>query len=715
MSKKQKDQPFRASENTSSSLILEEQRPLSEGTIHEDLETSIRKSIHKSAVLSSDDAPEHDTRATQGLAKSSVRPPSEVVDRSHTKPVRSSTPRDSRPKPGAESSLPRKQSAAPHKAPASDGSLGEERLLTGAASGAVLKGPHGVTIKTPEKGRERIKSAISPEPTLASWGVHIGQDSDPTPENDPSPPLSPASEAAAYAEKAFTPHSRRGPLSALGRAVPQSINTNAARSSDSSERAAGIGIKYGYRASRYAVLGGTRAVKGTYQTAKYHHTLKRDIASGALSVSEAQSVFWHQVKKNAGGVLHGVGWAVKDSISYDVEDFYGSDDLGVQAITKPKNVIIGTKRTLTGTKAAASTLTKGAKTSGRVIASAARTGRRVVQVVSGMAKTASVAAKAGIGAIAAISPYVLVILLALIIVVCIFSIFSIKSDDWELTQTYLYITELDATMEHDIIQNSKRSGVDSFAYYLNGAPVSLEQMEVFTDADLLLAYLDCKYDDYTFSDVRSEIDSLHDALHSLRLEEYTTSSTTTDSEGNEVTTHTTHLDQYLTTEPTLEYITDHKDTLLSADQVERLEALGEVGIYTMRQELASPFVGIDWSSGLTSRFGWRIHPISGDLSCHYALDIAMPGGTPINACMSGTAVVPGYHESYGNYVKIMGNNGTYTLYAHMSSIAISDGQDVEIGDVIGYVGTTGSSTGNHLHIEYFKDGHRLNPLFYLEP
>ena len=162
-------------------------------------------------------------------------------------------------------------------------------------------------------------------------------------------------------------------------------------------------------------------------------------------------------------------------------------------------------------------------------------------------------------------------------------------------------------MEHDIIQNSKRSGVDSFAYYLNGPSIFRANGGVHR-CDLLLAYLDCKYDDYTFSDVRSEIDSLHAALHSLRLEEYTTSSTTTDSEGNEVTTHTTHLDQYLTTEPALEYITDHKDTLLSADQVERLEALGEVGIYTMRQELASPFVGIDWSSGLTSRFGWRIHP-----------------------------------------------------------------------------------------------------------
>ena len=132
-------------------------------------------------------------------------------------------------------------------------------------------------------------------------------------------------------------------------------------------------------------------------------------------------------------------------------------------------------------------------------------------------------------------------------------------------------------------------------------------------------------------------------------------------------------------------------------------------IYTMRQELASPFVGIDWSSGLTSRFGWRIHPISGDLSCHYALDIAMPGGTPINACMSGTAVVPGYHESYGNYVKIMGNNGTYTLYAHMSSIAISDGQDVEIGDVIGYVGTTGSSHRKSFAYRVFQRWPPLKP------
>ena len=87
-------------------------------------------------------------------------------------------------------------------------------------------------------------------------------------------------------------------------------------------------------------------------------------------------------------------------------------------------MIIGTKRTLTGTKAAASTLTKGAKTGGRVIASAARTGRRVVQVVSGMVKTASVAAKAGIGAIAAIS-YVCLVRLCPYAHrhVCIFSIF----------------------------------------------------------------------------------------------------------------------------------------------------------------------------------------------------------------------------------------------------------------------------------------------------
>ncbi len=100
--------------------------------------------------------------------------------------------------------------------------------------------------------------------------------------------------------------------------------------------------------------------------------------------------------------------------------------------------------------------------------------------------------------------------------------------------------------------------------------------------------------------------------------------------------------------------------------------------------------------------------------CHNALDIAMPSGTEIHACMAGTAVVPGYHDSYGNYVKVRDEEGNYTLYAHMSGVAVTNGQRVAAGDVIGYVGSTGNSTGPHLHLEYFKDGHILNPLFFVE-
>ena len=107
---------------------------------------------------------------------------------------------------------------------------------------------------------------------------------------------------------------------------------------------------------------------------------------------------------------------------------------------------------------------------------------------------------------------------------------------------------------------------------------------------------------------------------------------------------------------------------------------------------------------LTSLFGYRIHPITGKAHSHTGIDIPAPGGTPIQACKSGQVVTSAYHYSYGNYVVIDHGNGNSTLYAHMSSRAVSEGQMVSQGQTIGYVGTTGSSTGNHLHLELFVDG-----------
>ena len=112
---------------------------------------------------------------------------------------------------------------------------------------------------------------------------------------------------------------------------------------------------------------------------------------------------------------------------------------------------------------------------------------------------------------------------------------------------------------------------------------------------------------------------------------------------------------------------------------------------------------------LSSLFGYRIHPITGVAHSHTGIDIPAPGGTSILAAKSGQVVTSAYHYSYGNYVVIDHGNGNSTLYAHMSSRAVSEGQMVSQGQVIGYVGTTGSSTGNHLHFEVRDNYTRVDP------
>ena len=112
---------------------------------------------------------------------------------------------------------------------------------------------------------------------------------------------------------------------------------------------------------------------------------------------------------------------------------------------------------------------------------------------------------------------------------------------------------------------------------------------------------------------------------------------------------------------------------------------------------------------LSSLFGYRIHPITGEAHSHTGIDIPAPGNTPILACKSGQVVTSAYHYSYGNYVVIDHGNGNSTLYAHMSSRAVSEGDMVTQGQIIGYVGTTGSSTGNHLHLEVRDNYTRVDP------
>lgn len=116
---------------------------------------------------------------------------------------------------------------------------------------------------------------------------------------------------------------------------------------------------------------------------------------------------------------------------------------------------------------------------------------------------------------------------------------------------------------------------------------------------------------------------------------------------------------------------------------------------------------------ITSKYGTRTHPISGRQSFHGGVDIGAGAGTRIIAAKAGTVVISGYNSSYGNYVAIAHYDGSKTLYAHMKARAVSEGAGVSQGATIGYVGSTGSSTGNHLHFEIWKGSSsstRTNPM-----
>lgn len=119
---------------------------------------------------------------------------------------------------------------------------------------------------------------------------------------------------------------------------------------------------------------------------------------------------------------------------------------------------------------------------------------------------------------------------------------------------------------------------------------------------------------------------------------------------------------------------------------------------------------------ITSYFGNRVNPVTGKPDFHTGTDIAMPEGTPILAAADGTVEIANgtdsWGDSYGYYVKLDHGSGFETLYAHCSSICVTAGQEVSQGEVIGYVGTTGNSTGNHLHFEVRKNGQRVDALDY---
>jgi murein DD-endopeptidase MepM/ murein hydrolase activator NlpD len=146
----------------------------------------------------------------------------------------------------------------------------------------------------------------------------------------------------------------------------------------------------------------------------------------------------------------------------------------------------------------------------------------------------------------------------------------------------------------------------------------------------------------------------------------------------------------------------------SSNVTRQLRSLGRGAVAKSTGRFMWPLQGT-----LTSRFGYRTHPIHGTKLMHTGLDIARPTGTPIQAADGGSVVFAGWRGGYGKAIIINHGGGLATLYGHLSSISVSSGQSVGKGQTIGRVGSTGYSTGPHLHFEVRSNGSPVNPMSYL--
>lgn len=116
---------------------------------------------------------------------------------------------------------------------------------------------------------------------------------------------------------------------------------------------------------------------------------------------------------------------------------------------------------------------------------------------------------------------------------------------------------------------------------------------------------------------------------------------------------------------------------------------------------------------VSSGFGMRIHPVRGGRRMHKGIDLAAPTGTPVYATADGMVDLARWGRGYGLYIKLDHGADLETRYAHLSRLAVAPGDRVEKGDVIGYVGSTGWSTGPHLHYEVRVNGVAVNPIHYM--
>lgn len=465
---------------------------------------------------------------------------------------------------------------------------------------------------------------------------------------------------------------------------------------DIGNRSAGQSIKYMVRVPRYT-KNAANVVAGTGKNLRYASKLLKEVKSGILTGKEAGLA----LLKRGGISLKGASLASVKTLGRTAEDFYGSDDLGVEAVRRSKNVMIATNRTLKVTSSTAKALSQTPKRLKRTLRNMQKTAQKAQQAANYAATGIKASFKAlsnpvvlrSLAITGAIIAVIIVLLSCISSISALFSSFTYPANDTDLTDAYTYVTELDTNLAEDL------KAIPSDPKWSTIGVFNISAFAPITDPIPILSYLSVKYKDFKFKDVKGEIADIHAALYHLN---YLSTSTGSSKQ----------LDVTLEYTPFQSYIALHKAEMFpKTDDYAMYETYNQIGGTSLKTELGSPFVGN--KVYISSRFGYRLDPVNGEKSFHSGIDIPMAAGTPINATMSGL-VKTGYDGAgFGNYVVITSENRK-TFYGHCKTLLVSDGQTVTKGQVIATVGSTGKSTGNHLHLEFEKNGKKLNPLFFIE-
>lgn len=511
-------------------------------------------------------------------------------------------------------------------------------------------------------------------------------------------PLKAVSEAQIYAKQKFNKRNKpKGFIGLTTGCAYQSLANTAVQSTkeaDLGSQTAGQSIKHLIRVPRYTKNAAGLAVE-TGRNLRYASKIVRDLKAGDLTGKEAGLVMLTRGKAS----LKGAGIAAVRTLGQAVEEFHGSDDLGIEAVRKPKDVIIATNRTLKVTSRAAKALNQAPQKLKRTLRDMQKTAQKAQQAAKYMAAGLKASFKSLSNPLVLKSLTITGVLILIIIVLiscvssvsALFSSFTYQADDATLTDTYAYVTELDADLALKI------KNIPSEPQWANVDVFNINAFTPMTDPIPILSYLAVKYQDFKFDDVKGEINTIYAALYQLTYHEWT------EQDGTVV------LDVNLNYTPFSSYIALHKAEMFpKADDYAQYETYNRVGGTAMRSELGSPFAGQNLY--VSNRFGYRLDPVSGQKIFHGGIDIPMAAGTQVDAAMSGT-VTTGSNADDGNYVLITSVNRN-TLYGHCNTFLVTGGQTVSQGQAIATVGTLGNSTG--LHLEFTKDGKKLNPLFYIK-